>query len=70
MYKKLAFKYNYKYYQIYFEKPNFDKLSEYHKKCKSKNISKSNLINIWKKYYKFNIDITYSKDNIKSIIDK
>ena len=63
MYKSLAEKYEYKYFQIYFDKPSLTNLYRSFKLCQN-NISFSSYKNLWKNYYKHNLDINIKDFNI------
>lgn len=63
LYRSLAEKYEYKYFQIYFEKPSLTNLYISFKLCQN-NISFSNYKNLWKNYFKHNLDLNIKDFNI------
>ena len=63
IYKDFSEKFDYEYYQIYFEKPNKNNLYLNYQKT-DKNITYSNYLNLWKKYYKHNLDIDFLDFNL------
>lgn len=68
-YKRLSVKFNYKYYQLAFQKPKYKFLRQQFQKCQ-KCISFGSYVNLWKKYRNDHIDTKNfdSKKMLKKII--
>jgi predicted kinase len=68
-YKKLTSKYNYKYYQLAFEKPKYQDIHIEFRKCQ-KAISIGTYVNLWKKYTNDCNDIkNFNLEDIFAIIN-
>ena len=63
IYKDYSEKFDYEYYQVYFEKPKKENLYKNYQST-DKNIKYSSYLNLWKKYYKHNLDINFLDFNL------
>ena len=62
-YKKLSSKYNYEYYQIYFQKPSHSELYQKFKRC-CHDLSFKKYKMFWKNYYKHPLDVNLEDFNL------